>query len=764
MLDLKRASDHELFVQLAGNADVLIESFSPGTTARLGIDWPTLRERNPRLIYCSITGYGAQTNHAGRPGYDALVAARTGLQWEQRGPDGGAFGHAPTSELPLPEIQTGFADRGGPAREGPLFSSSRWPSLGACHLATTGIAAALYARERTGAGQLVETSLFQGAMASAAFVWQRLDHPEAPGYASWLLDARAPQESFLCSDGRWIHYALPSPRLVLSQRDKDQLSVDENTTGPRQDPDRLQLDIWELAIYWHYYPEMVKIFAQFPSEDWVALGAQVGAPIAPVRSTKEALDDSAYLVDGTVLEVASSDSGTTRQAGFAFSLESYPGLIRGPQPRAGEDTEAVRRESSSFRPNSRPNGDGSGSRHRELQHPLSGIVVVDLGLAVSAPYGTQVLAQLGATVIKVHARYDGAGDSNQMIQATTRGKRSIAIDLKHPAGYEVVCRLVSGADVLQHNMRMGAAERLGLGYPAMARLNPRLVYSHIRGFERGARSERPANDQIVAGISGVQWEDGACANGGKPFWALTPMGDVGAGYLSATAVMLGLIARDRTGLGQNVSTSLLNACLLNNSYVCLDEEGRELRQPELDRDHRGVGALDMLYPTASDWICIEAVLPDHWPRLCRAIGRPDLAIDPRFGTAERREANRYELARLLESVFLTQKAAFWVELLDQHDVPCEQSRQVTLDDLFDDEELASLGWTSSYVHPELGRFDQGGLLVGMSLTPGRNHLRSPAVGEHTRDILAEYGYTNKEISRLVSLGVVGALDERSPRK
>jgi crotonobetainyl-CoA:carnitine CoA-transferase CaiB-like acyl-CoA transferase len=232
------------------------------------------------------------------------------------------------------------------------------------------------------------------------------------------------------------------------------------------------------------------------------------------------------------------------------------------------------------------------------------------------------------------------------------------------------------------------------------------------------------------------------------------MGDVGAGYLSATAVMLGLIARRRTGHGQNVSTSLLNACLLNNSYVCLDEDGRELRQPELDRDHRGVGALDMLYPTASEWICIEAVRPEHWRRLCQAIGRPEIVIDPRFRTAEGREANRRELARLLESVFVTKPAAFWVELFDRHAVPCEQSRHVTLDDLFDDEELASRGWTSTYIHPTIGRFDQGGLLVGLSLTPGRNNMRSPRVGEHTRDILTEYGYTAEEIERLVSLGIV----------
>src|SRR5690606_10097391 len=127
---------------------------SPGTTTRLGIDWPTAHAVNPRLVYCSITAYGRGTRDADRPGFDALVAARTGLQWEQRSPDGGILGHSPRWEVPLPDLPVNRATTPGPERDGPLFSSSRWPSLGACHLAVNGIAAALYERERSGLGQL----------------------------------------------------------------------------------------------------------------------------------------------------------------------------------------------------------------------------------------------------------------------------------------------------------------------------------------------------------------------------------------------------------------------------------------------------------------------------------------------------------------------------------------------------------------------------------------------------------------------------------
>jgi crotonobetainyl-CoA:carnitine CoA-transferase CaiB-like acyl-CoA transferase len=255
------------------------------------------------------------------------------------------------------------------------------------------------------------------------------------------------------------------------------------------------------------------------------------------------------------------------------------------------------------------------------------------------------------------------------------------------------------------------------------------------------------------------WEDGACASGGRPLWALTPFGDTGAGYLSALAIILGLIARQRCGEGQEVSTSLLNACLLNTSYVTVDEDGQELRQPVLDGDQRGISALCMLYPTATEWICINAVFDDHWSRLCTAIDRTELQTDARFSTDEARARNRHHLAALLEEVFKGQDADHWMDLFDRAGVPCEKSVPRTADEIFDDQELRRLGWVSSYDDAVLGTFDQAGPLVTLSRTPSVNHLTTPRVGEHSRAILKDLGYHDSDIDSFVSRGAVAIPDD-----
>ncbi|MFZ4110764.1 MAG: CoA transferase, partial [Polymorphobacter sp.] len=216
VLDLKDAGDHALFLRLVAYADVLVESCSPGVAAKLGIDFASLTRINPRLIMCSITGYGADGPDAGRPGYDALVAARSGLQFEQRGWPEGAVWHMTGRENPFveaAEIEPDWVQ--GANREGPLFVASPWPSLGAFFSASTGIAAALFARSRSGHGQHVQTSLLQGAMACGSGVWQRMDDPDAPGFNTWILASNSPKGHFQCKDGRWVHNWVPNPRFIL---------------------------------------------------------------------------------------------------------------------------------------------------------------------------------------------------------------------------------------------------------------------------------------------------------------------------------------------------------------------------------------------------------------------------------------------------------------------------------------------------------------------------------------------------------------------
>ncbi len=206
-------------------------------TARLGIDYAALSAASPRLIYCSITGYGRDNKHSARPGYDSLVAARTGLQFEQRGWPEGALNHMARRPDPFAHLEHDWEQVQGPARPGPVFPASYYPSLGACFAATLGIHAALRAREITGRGQWVETSLLQGALACASGVWQRAEKVEAKDFDSWILGARSPKGHFQCADGRWIHNWVPNPRFLLAavggrRAERDARPRGEERSGP----------------------------------------------------------------------------------------------------------------------------------------------------------------------------------------------------------------------------------------------------------------------------------------------------------------------------------------------------------------------------------------------------------------------------------------------------------------------------------------------------------------------------------------------------
>ena len=351
VLDLGSAGDRDVFLAHAARADVVLESFEPGVTARLGIDEPTLRALNPRLVYCSITGYGPDGPDAHRPAYDSLVAARTGLHWDQRGWTGTSVGRISGAPVPAEGIEVPPLPASRFDQPGPVFLRSTWPSIGATFLATVGISAALRAREVTGRGDHVRTSLLQGAMAVAGPTWQRAEHPDAPGFWMWVLDRRAPEGLFECADGRWVHFWTIRPTAVLEAAEHDELPIE----GDAEDMSagvRIGMEPDDLVILFHYHPLLVEAFRKFPSDRWVAFGAARGLGIALVRSPEEALDDEALLDHGCVVEVDDPEVGRIRHAGVLMEFSDTPGRVQGPAPALGRHTDEVRDEARS-RPRSR---------------------------------------------------------------------------------------------------------------------------------------------------------------------------------------------------------------------------------------------------------------------------------------------------------------------------------------------------------------------------------------------------------------------------
>ncbi len=746
VLDLKSSDDLETFRKLAAQADVLVESFRPGVTERLGIDYATLSAANPRLVYCSITGYGRDNPDSDRPAYDALVSARTGLQWETAGRLGGSAVQAAGKEPFAPDYDVPWDARQGPPREGPVFAASRFPSLGAAYSATVGISAALRAREVTGRGQWVETSLRQGALAAGVMAYGTAEKLDAQHFLTWISDYRSPKGLFECSDGRWVHAWPPPPRFIMGAGEGDTLDATADLSV-REDPDRIGLGPEELLVLHHYWQPMADTVRKFTADEWTQAGADAGVCIQKIRSPEEAFADPLLVADGCMTDLEDPELGDIRAVGVAYKLGNSPGRAGAGQAPVGRDTEAVRQEAASAKPQT------AEATARSLPRgPLEGIRVLDFGLAVAGPYGAQVLADLGADVIKVNALHDWYWHSNQIAMCCNRGKRSIAVNLKHPEAKPVIEKLIASADVIIHNMRYPAAIKLGIDYDALKEKFPKLVYCHTRGFERGPRENLPGNDQTGACLAGVEWEDGGCGRGGRPMWGLTNMGDTGNGFLAAIAICQALYEREKTGKGQWVETAIVNAQLLNTSYSVGKATGEGFERPQVDAMNLGFSAGVRLYETNEGWLCLSLARDAHWAALATALELPDLAPGGRFGTAAARQDADETVGKQIEQVLSKHSAEEAFAKLDAAGVPCEISSERAGIDLWANPVALEREWIVKYPHPMVEEIGQVGVAVHLSDTPSGVQRRPFLVGEDTHEILGELGYDGTAIQGLFESG------------
>lgn len=717
VLDLKDANDLALFKKLVAEADVLIESMSPGKTKALGIDYAAVAALNPKLVYCSITGYGEDDD---RLGYDALVAATSGLQYEQRGWPEGALYHMAGREDPFAEaVNIDPNHVQGSNREGPLHVASKWPSMGAFFSAITGISAALYARETTGRGQKVSTSLMQGTLACGSGVWQRADEIDSPGFNTWIMGAASPKGHFKCKDGKWVHNWVPNPRFILEASKGDALNASPDLTV-QNDPDRFGIGPEELLVMAHYQPILAEAMAKFNSDDWVKAAAEGNMTMQPCRSLEESLTDPLLLEDGCVTTVDDPELGPINQVGITYKLERSQGAVQGPTRARGADTDAVKAYAAGLAdpaPQSipaKPTGKG----------PLDGIRVLDLGLAIAGPFSCQLLADMGAEVIKMNTLWDSYWHKTHIAAMANRSKRSFAVMLKHPKGLEALKKVIATCDVVQHNMRYPAVERLGLDYASLKKEFPRLIYCHSRGFEDGPRKNLPGNDQTGACLAGVQHEDGALHAGGDthPVWSLTSLGDTGNGFLTATAICNALMERERTGKGQFVDTSIVNACLLNTSYAVAKPDGSAVERDRLNPDQTGYGDYYRLYECADGvWIQVAAI-----------------------NDAQRKALDDLAGADKITSFKAGQSAEFMKALADAG-IPAAISDAEASRRLFDNADYKAKKWTVEYQDRYVGKLEQIGLTYNLSDTPGVITSPPMIVGDSTKAILEELGYSNEEI-------------------
>ena len=303
--------------------------------------------------------------------------------------------------------------------------------------------------------------------------------------------------------------------------------------------------------------------------------------------------------------------------------------------------------------------------------------------------------------------------------------------------------MIERADVVTTNWRPGAAARLGIDYETLRTRYPRLVFCNTRGYEKGPRSELPGTDQNAAALTGTEWEDGACDAGNPPLWSRSNMGDTGNALLAAIAITSALYHRDRTGEGQAVGTSIVNAGLLHTSYAWIQADGSPGDWSHVDGGQFGLSPYYRMYECADGvWLFLAAVSGEERVRLSRAVG----------GLGD--EAPDAETAALLASRFAERPAAEWFAALDEGAVPVEIVNEEFCRTIFDDPEARRLLLVSTTWSGGVGKFEDPGLLVNVSPAHGVIQRGPCLCGEHSREILVEHGFSHDEVDVLVKEGAV----------
>jgi crotonobetainyl-CoA:carnitine CoA-transferase CaiB-like acyl-CoA transferase len=759
VIDLQTQAGRDALRTLLQTADVLIDTFRPGKLATLGFDEAGLRAINPRLVHTSITGFGTVGPYAGLQGYEGIVAAKLGIFQ--------AFHRM------IP------GDR-------PAFVNVPWCSFPASHTALHGTLAALIEREHSGVGQRVEASLAQAFTALDTWGWYEqyierkwpgaytrtanydIDEIPASPFAYFLLIA-------LTKDGHWLQFAQVAPRLfvaLMKELGLEWMLTDPEWAGIPMFPDRQRrLALWST---------MLEVANSKTIAEWQEIFETNPDVFAEeFRQGTAVLDHPQMLHDGTTISLADADRGAVRQPGPLAVLTKSPADVTRSAPRLGEHQWLVDQltPADAVQPLAADIGSADSSGTAPVGLPLAGVTVLEFAVQYAAPYGATLLTELGARVIKVESLQ---GDPIRSIvpfpetggAKVMAGKESVALDLATPEGLAIAHQLVESADIVMQGFRAGVADRIGVGYQTLRAIKPDLVYLNAMGYGLGGpNGHRPAYAPSIGAAAGV-----ARGNVGNLVEERSGMSldeirhgsfllTVGAlttnaqadGFAAlgvATAMLLGLLARERGAGGQEMTTSMVNTNAHAMSAHVVDYPGSH-GEPQPDGAMRGLSALYRTYDTTDGWVFLAAGTDKEWQRLIGVGSFAGLGGDRRFADVASRSANDDVLAAELGSIFASGRKAAWERELRAVDVACVAVTTTTIEEaLWGDD----LGGSSDYIvevdHPVFERHPRMAPLIRFS----RSTTQAGAaglLGSHTDAVLAEIGYTPAAITDLRHRNIVG---------
>ena len=753
-LDLDTEEGREQAQALARRADVVVESFRPGVSRAKGIDYDTLSAANPMLVYCSVTGFGQKGPLSGYKDYEGVIAAKSGR----------------------------MATWGGQLdRPGPVYAAVRTATWASSQGAVRGILGALRLRDRLGRGQWVQTSVVQGMIPfyggrPLSIHFARKDAERFPSAGQG--PQTVPTLEYIpvrTKDGRWLQHA-------------------NNRQGPRLLPAHLRA----IGLGWVLEDERYKNVFALPEDrreelrelilekmqektvdEWMDIYVEDGDIAAePYVYTVEGMKHPQFLHNKHVVDIDDPRVGPMKVVGLVADLSETPGEVGGPAPYLGEHTADVLEgieERVPVAPAGASNGHGNGHTPAYL---LDGVTVLDFSTVIAGPYGASMIADLGARVIKVDATPGRApatrpgGVQNLMTMRTYAGKECIQVDLQTPEGQELIHKLVAQSDVLLHNFRPGVPNRLGIDYETCRQINPQMVHVYVGAYgATGPHSRRPGAHPVPGALFG-----GALRQAGKamPPPTYQPMSmeeikdtsrrmmranegnpDPNSSQAVGTAIMLGLLARERTGQGQAIQATMMCANAWANHDEAYDYNGRPPYAVP-DADCYGLHALYRIYEASDGHVFLACPFEEEWQALCNAIGRSDLIGDPRFAPAARMSHDE-ELIEQLAAVFATRTAAEWEQLLTAEDVACVRvSNSDDSEEFYLDHPQSLENGFAVYTEsdsPRFGGYMRPGGIVHMSETPGR-YRSAPYPGQHTQMVMREMGYGEEEIEAYKERSIV----------
>lgn len=754
VLDLHDPTDLEVARRLASGADVVIEAFGAGVADRLGLGYEELRSDNPGLVYTSITGFGHHGPFSHLKAYEAVVMAKTGSM----------YGNTVPHRV------------GQPVMTVPLGAT-----YAAALLAAQGTLIALHERDGGtghGHGQRVDATLAQGMLAQDpwsyfmkilasrypdAFTAVGAPNLDRPVPTTWLSFGLL---NGYTKDGRWLQFAHATPRqfddFVRVLGLADLLEEPEWRDAPNSPSDDVRDRWWTL---------MLEAVRSRTVAEWQAVfDAEPNVFAEIYRRDAELFDHPQILHDRHAIEVEHAGIGRVREMNVLVKMSATPGSAGGAVPALDAHGPELRARQPSRRP--APAGVPPIGRPA-----LEGITILDLGTFYAGPFGSTMLADHGARVIKVEPldgdpiRFNMPMPESAGVRVT-QGKESIAVNAFSEEGRAILAELVRRADLVLHCYRGGVAERMGVDADTVLQVNPDVMYHHGVGYGiDGPYCRRPAFAPTIAAGSGFA---ARCGGGGIEGVELTieeikkatvrlggtPSGhpDGFAALAVAVALALDLYARDRGHGGQATLTSMLSTMGHIMSDALVEYEGAP-PPVETDPDGYGFHAMYRLYEAADRrWIVLCAPTERAWEKLRRALPASAGLDDPRFATASARSSHDADLTARLAEVFGQRPAAEWERDLSAAGVGCAEVAPyggALAVAMFEPGGVADQnGWLTTVTHPIFGEHVRTTELVRLSRSGSRLGA-GETIGGHTRAILRELGYDDDRIDDLRARGIVG---------